>query len=368
MIQFSRRRAADFWSGVDPNYTLDIGQYIGMITTGFATKPWIGSEDLSELGKKYKGDARVAAIAARMAVWHGIEWDEVFQILPETLPDHLIYRQELVGCLGFERANRAWGVSEDEWYLYTGFAHQVITPGGRLIHGHVSYRPKGRRVFEIIEDLVTAAIYAEMTGFGLRVDMAGDWWQYEEPFEEIFDGVFEFAHGDIVNPHFEQMRSWWLKASIDMAAEVACLKEGWYNEIQYAISEYISPSFTRAEDVGTIYLRGGDALRIDTILPPASIIWRELNWMSRFVRERHILSDDPALAQMLKTGDPGVVDRSQQDYSRSVLAEFQTYLTMAEAKMNWSCPSVPMVNAAQWSRNDRENLSQLNPVYRYLLL
>lgn len=368
MIQFSRRRSADFWAGVDPSYTLDVGQFIGMISSGFSTRPYLGTEALMELARKYPQDIRIAAMAARMAVWRTFEWVEIEHMLPEQLPEHLIYTQELVSCLGFERANRKWGIDEDQWYTYTGFAHRTITPGGRLIHGHLSYRPKGRRVFDIIEDIIAASIYAEVTGFGLRVDLDGDWWRYEEPFEDIFDEVFEFTHGDVVSSHFDSMRDYWLKASEAQAAEFACLKVGYYNEINYAINNYVASSFARPDDVGTIYLRGLDALRVDTILPPASLIWRELNWMARFVRERHILSDDPALTQMIKSSEPDVFDRAQQDFSLSVVSELQTYLTMTEAKLNWSCPSVAMVNAAQWSRNDRENVSQVNPVYRYLIL
>jgi hypothetical protein len=44
------------------------------------------------------------------------------------------------------------------------------------------------------------------------------------------------------------------------------------------------------------------------------------------------------------------------------------YLSMVEAKINMSCPSANIVNAAQWTRNDDENWSQANPVYRYLLI
>jgi len=44
------------------------------------------------------------------------------------------------------------------------------------------------------------------------------------------------------------------------------------------------------------------------------------------------------------------------------------YLAMTEAKHNFSCPSANLVNAAQWSREDDDNYSLSNPVYRYLLI
>jgi len=137
VIQFNHRRVL----GDDSQYSMDISQFIGMISSVFSTRPYLGTETLMELARKYPQDTRIAAIAARMAVWRALEWGEIEHMLPEQLPEHLIYTQELVSCLGFERANRKWGIDEDQWYTYTGFAHRTITPGGRLIHGHLSYRP-----------------------------------------------------------------------------------------------------------------------------------------------------------------------------------------------------------------------------------
>lgn len=362
MIQFNRRN-----SGYTEAST-EINQMIGAMTAGMSTRPYLMSDTMLELGAKYPGNLRLAAIAARMAYWAIVDWEDIDFMLPTELPANIQYRQELVACAGFERAERKWLINEDQYALYCGFAPHLITPGGRVIHGHVAYRPKGNSPFEIIEDIVNTAIYAELQGYSLRVDLAGDWWKYEVPFDEIFVDVFEFSRNDLPSPILDEARNKMITATETEWEQLACLKEGWYNEIGYAINSFVDHPFSFAPDIGIMYLRGGLALRTDTILPPAGMLWRELTWMSRFVRRRIVMSDDPVLGQMIHTGDPWVQDRSDQGEDSNLISQMQHYLEMWEAKLNWSCPTAPIVNAAQWSRVDRENFSQINPVYRYLIL
>ena len=346
----------------------EINRMISAMTTGISTRPYLVTETLLELGAKYPDNLRLAGIAARMARWAAVEWEDIDFMLPIVLPQNFAYKQELVACAGFERANRKWGIEEDEWYLLCGFAPRVITPGGRVIHGHVVHQPKGGTVFEVLEELVNTAIYAEMQGYSLKVELTGGWWKYEEPFEEIFADLFEFCSGKLPRSLMDGARTELLKGSDAMMEEFACLKEGWYNEIAVAINDAVSFPFNLESDVGIMYLRGGDALRTQTVLPPAGLIWRELTYMSRFVRRRMIMSDDLSLGAMIHTGDPWVQDRSSQGISTSALPEMQQFLDMYEAKLNWSCPTAPIVNAAQWSRVDRDNYSLINPVFRYLVL
>ena len=360
MIQFNRVSSLRVDS--------EINRMISAMTTGISTRPYLVMDTLLELGAKYPDNLRLAGIAARMARWAAVEWEDIDFMLPIVLPQNFTYKQELVACAGFERANRKWGIEEDQWYLYCGFAPKLITPGGRVIHGHVVHRPKTGTVFEILEELVNTAIYAEMQGYSLKVEMTGDWWKYEEPFEEIFADVFEFCHGKLPRSLMDGARTEMLKASDATIAEFACLKEGWYNDITVAINDAVSYPFPLEPDIGIMYLRGGNALHTKTVLPPAGLIWQELSWMSKFVRRRVVMSDDPSLGAMIHTGDPWVQDRSDQGSSTSCLPEMQHFLDMYEAKLNWSCPTAPIVNAAQWSRVDRENFSQINPVYRYLIL
>jgi hypothetical protein len=373
MIQFHRYRLPH-----EPtDFGMDVSSLVQSMTRGLATQPWEGLDKVLEMGRKYGPRDRLAAIAARMAFWGYFEWDEIDFMLPGALPANFLLKQEIVGCMGFERANRRYDVDEDEYYLYTGFARECITPGGRAFHGHVSYRPRNSGLFSIIENIVAAAIDAELQGYQLRVDLSGNWWSYDEPFEEIFADVFEFTTGDLPMVLFDDMRDRMLHPMPGIASDIACLKEGWYREINFAINEYVDTGFSAEPDIGTIFMRGGDKLQTETIMPPAGLIWRELNWMSRFVRRRHLLSDDPTIGNMIASGDPTVIDRSNQleggyhhlpNRKLSCIPILQNYVAMTESKVNFSCPSANLVNAAQWSRNDTDNWSVANPVYRYLLI
>lgn len=360
MIQFSRTSNSRTDS--------DINKMIGAMTAGIGTRPYLATDTLLELGAKYPDNLRLAAIAARMARWASVEWEDIDFMLPINLPQNFAYKQELVACLGFERANRRWGIKEDEWYLLCGFAPRCITPGGRVIHGHAVYQPKGGTLFEVLEELVTVAIYAELKGYSMKVELTGGWWKYDEPFDELFLDVFDFCSGEEPLSLYDSARAALLTASTSTMEEFACLKEGWYNEISVVIDDAVSNKLNVRDDVGTMYLRGGDALRTKTILPPAGLIWRELTYMSRFVRRRLFMSDDPSLGRMIHTGDNWVQDRSSEPEGSSCMPEMQQYMDMYEAKLNWSCPAAPIVNAAQWTRFDRDNYSLINPVYRYLVL
>lgn len=373
MIQFHRYRLphepTDFW--------MDSCALVGAMTAGMTTKPHLAVDRLLEMGRKYGPRDRLAAIAARMAFWQVVDWADIQPMLPEHLPANYTFAQELVACAGFERANRIWNVEEDDYYQYLGFARECITPGGRAYYGHVSYRPRNSGLFSIIENIIAAAIDAELKGYQLRVDLTGNWWSYDEPFDEIFADAFEFTTGGLPMVMFDDMRDRMCQPLPELAGEIACLKEGWYREVSFAINEYCDAGYIAEPDVGMTFLRGGDKLQTETILPPADLIWRDLKYMSRFVRRRYVRSDDPMLGRMICTGDPDLIDRSDQldggyhhlpNRKLSCIPILQHYIAMTEAKLNWSCPSANLVNAAQWSRNDDENYSLINPVYRYLLI
>jgi len=370
MIQFHRYRIP----GEPVGFVEDIHELVDLMCKQQFAQLFSGIDTAMEMAKKYPNNDRMAAILARMAYWGGFEWEEIDPYLPDQLPRNFLLKQEIVGCLGFERAARRYQIDEDQYYLYQGFARQTITPGGRAFHGHVSYRPRNSGLFSIIENIIAAAIDAELRGFQLRVDLSGNWWSYDEPFEEIFADVFEFTKGDLPMVVFEDMRERMLNLPDEMAAEYADLKEGWYREVAYAINTYAGSEYP--DDVGTMFLRGGDKLRTETILPPLRTILNDLDWMSRFVRERHLLSDDPTLATTIKSC-MNVVDRSDQlpggyhhlpNRKVSCIPILEHFVAMTEAKYNFSCPSANLVNAANWSRMDAENISRSNPVWRYLLI
>ena len=372
MIQFNRYRLPDeTW-----DLTHDIVKLVGTMSQGLLTMPEAGVPLLFEMANKYPGNLRVAAIAARLHFWGVLGWEEIRDMIPTELPDNFWYAQEIAGCLGYEQASRQWHISEDQWYLLQGYNDDVIAPGGNVMHGYVMYQPPSSGFFSVIENIIAASIAAERDGFGLKIDLSGNWWAYDEPFEHIFEDVFEFCNGGLPIMRFEFMRKRFFDVGLSSVGEFLNAKAGWYNEVYYAISSYAGTGSVE-DDCGTMFLRGGDKLQTETIMPPTHIILKELAWMKRHCRQRVILSDDPMIGQMIKARDLDVLDRSNQlqggyhhlpQRKQSCIPILQNYLAMVEAKHNFSCPSANLANAAQWSRSDDDNYSLSNPVGRYLLI
>lgn len=372
MIQFNRYRLPDeTWL-----LYADIKKLVKLMSEGLKTTPEAGVPLLFEMAYKYPGNLRVAAIGARLHHWGVLGWDEIRDMIPAELPRHFWYAQEIAGCLGYEQTNRHWHIEEDDWYILQGQADDVVAPGAGAMHGYISYQPPSAGFFSVVENIVAASMAAEQDGYGLKVDLSGNWWAYDEPFEDIFEDVFEFCNGGLPIMRFEFMRKRFFDADLAQAQELARRKIGWYNEIYYAIGSYAGTGAVE-DDVGTMFLRGGDKLQTETILPPAHIILKELAWMKRHCRRRVILSDDPMIGQMITARDPDVMDRSNQlpggyhhlpQRKQSCIPILQNYLAMVEAKHNFSCPSANLANAAQWSRSDDDNYSLSNPVGRYLLI
>jgi len=372
MIQFNRYRLPDeTWL-----LYADIKKLVKLMSEGLKTTPEAGVPLLFEMAYKYPGNLRVAAIAARLHFWGVLGWEEIREMIPSELPDNFWYAQEIAGCIGYEQASRQWHISEDQWYLLQGYNDDVIAPGGNVMHGYIMYRPHSAGFFSVIENIIVASIAAQRDGYGLKIDLSGNWWAYEEPFEDIFEDVFEFCNGGLPILQFESMRKRFFSSNFFSATESMNMKTGWYNEIYYAISSYAGTGGIE-DDCGTMFLRGGDKLQTETILPPMKFLLRDLKWMARRCDERYVLSDDKHVGEAVSALDAYAVDKSNKvdggyhhHFGRktSCMNILSNYMTMVEAKENLSCPSANLANAAQWSRNDKDNYSLSNPVYRYLLI
>lgn len=330
---------------------------------------------LLSLAERFPLSDRLVACAARMFFWGKISWSAIEKMMPAELPRNFFYKQELVGCLGFEQSARKWGITEDQWRLYQGFAEDQyeIT----RVTDAVSYRPRSSGFFSVIENSIAAQIVAIMNGKRLLIDLSGGWWGYDEKFEDIFGDTFEFTqHGELPQVSFESMRHVWINADDKLAARLSDLKQQWYTSIYDDIAHYISP-IENVDSTGVMFVRGGDKLKTETIMPPIGLIHRELKWLARRCDQRYVLSDDQKVGEMVSSLSPYAIDRSNKvegGYHHipgrkvSCMNILNNYLTMVEAKENMSCPSANIVNAAQWSRIDKDNYSLANPVYRYLLI
>jgi hypothetical protein len=330
---------------------------------------------LMSLAERFPHNDRIPAVAARMYFWGKVSWSTIERMMPAKLPNNFFYKQELVGCLGFEHSARKWDITEDQWRLYQGFTEDNVDVNHRT--GKVSYRPRNSGFFSVIENIIAAEIVAEMQGKQMLIDLSGNWWGYDEPFEDIFCDTFEFTKdGELPKIDFDSMRRLWLNADDRLAACLGDHKQRWYTAIVEDIACIASP-ITNMDSAGVMFVRGGDKLQTETILPPMGFLLRDLKWMARRCDERYVISDDQRVGEAVSALDAFVVDKSNKveggyhhHYGSKIscMNILTNYMSMVEAKENMSCPSANLVNAAQWSRIDRENYSFANPVYRYLLI
>ena len=332
-------------------------------------------DKLRELAHTYPLNDRLPAVAARLFFWGKVAWDDIKDILPAELPATFFYKQEIVGCLGYERAWRRYGIGEDQWMLYQGF--DDILPHYHAPDSFICYQPRSSGFFSVIENIIAAACVAQIEGYRMTVDLSGNWWAYDEPFEDIFGDTFDYTkEGVLPKMSFDVMRKAWMTPTDTTAALLSTMKSEWYGKIYQAIGAY-APTVKDIDNCGVIFVRGGDKLQTETITSPVGLIRRDLKMMERLCQTRYVLSDDKDVGETIAGLDGYVIDRSHQveggyhhqpGRKTSCMNILGNYLAMVEAKMNLSCPSANLVNAAQWTRNDDENISQANPVYRYLLI
>jgi len=371
MIQFNRYKL--------PDETVDF--HASFVVLVEAIKAEINSDCdrsiglLMAMSERYPLSDRLPCVAARLYYWGKVSWSFLNNLLPSALPSNFFYKQELVGCVGFERAASKWGVTEDQWRLYQGFAEDF--PLDVRATEFVSYRPRSSGFFSVIENLIAAHIVADMEGKRLQIDLTGNWWAYDEPFEDIFGDSFEFTKdGSLPQMSFEGMRHQWIHANDKLASMLAYLKEHYYTMILDDISKVAHP-ITNMDSAGVMFVRGGDKLMTETVVPPMKYLLRDLKSMARRCDARYVLSDDQNLGEVVSSLDAYVVNKSNKivggyhhhfGHKQSCMNILRNYMSMVEAKENMSCPSANLVNAAQWSRNDKENYSLSNPVHRYLLI
>jgi len=330
---------------------------------------------LMSLAERFPLNDRIPAVAARMYFWGKVSWSVIERMMPAKLPTNFFYKQELVGCLGFEQAARKWKITEDQWVLYQGLEDWLMNV--RISGDLVSYQPRNSGFFSVIENIIAACIIAEMRGKQLAIDLSGNWWSYHEPFEDIFGDLFTYTKdGTLPQISFDGMRHVWMNADDVTAAKLSSKKLSLYSDILQKISRYVTP-ISGSYASGVMFVRGGDKLQTETILPPMGFLLKDLKWMGRRCDERYVISDDKHVGEAVSALDAFVVDKSNKveggyhhHFGRKIscMNILSNYLMMVYAKENMSCPSANLVNAAQWSRNDKENYSFANPVYRYLLI
>ena len=369
MIQFNRYRLPDETPDFHVKFIAMVNAVIHELNGDLSKS----MDLLRSLATTYPLNERLPAVAARLFFWDKCAWADIQPMLPRELPATFFYKQEIAGCIGFERAAREYGINEDKWQLFQGLDTEMHK--GSLGAGSpVYYQPRSSGFFSVIENIIAAQTVAEMDGHEFYVDLSGNWWNYHEPFDEVFPDAFQYGSGT-PQMSFDGFRRVWLQPSDLTALWLANAKCRAYDYVMKDL--YQIGTVAGMEEAGVIFVRGGDKLQAETILPPRQMWFKELRWMARRCSSRIVLSDDPYVADDVCNMDGYAINNSDQleggyhhlpGRKMSCLPIINNYLKMVEAKENMSCPSANIVNAAQWSRCETENYSLSNPVYRYLLI
>ena len=325
---------------------------------------------------------RMAAIDARKAFWMGTDVSNPhLDNLPPTLPKNFFMRQEVVCCLGVEKAAEIHHIGLAGYKFYQGFlleAHKV--PDFNNFDGAAVYQPRSSGFFSVIENIIAAGFCAWARGRALVIDGSYDWWDYSVPFEKLFPTTFVVRTTPPKDTHaieFNGMRETIFNADVGMMEDFYSYKKRMYQSVYRDLSAWKGGQPPRLlSHAGVMYLRGGDKVQMETTWPtPHEHVIRSYKEMARRVERRMVLSDDCQLAENIVKyyGGENITDPSCKGYFHKYGQKIdptpivENYLTLVEAHESLSCPSANLVNAAHWTR-DRPMQQTHNPVYRYALI
>jgi hypothetical protein len=319
------------------------------------------------------GDAdRLAAIEARKIFWGQGD----IKNLPNTLPRNFFMRQEVVCCLGLEMAHKLYGITPTDYAFYQGYTTGAKEVDFGWADGSALYQPRSSGFFSVIENIIAAGFCSWTRGRILIIDTSYQWWDYAEPFEELFPTAFQTISSppkDARAVEFNGARDTIFYGHLSMVHDFYHYKKEMYQRVYRDLKNFYKERHS-LQGVGVMYLRGGDKLDTETISLPIDLYKQDMKNLARRVTKRYALSDDWALSEQV-AGD-GVVNLTKKDamgyfhkYGHKVSCKeiVKNYLTLVECHESLSCPSANLVNAAHWTKEQAPQQTY-NPVYRYALI
>jgi hypothetical protein len=326
-----------------------------------------------------EGDAaRQAAIAARQFFWGQLAWADLQ--LPEKLPPNIFYAQEIVACLGMERACSFYNLSDEQYFFYLGFVDNDDPLPPYVPAGVMVYQPRNSGFFSVIENLIVASFVARLSNKQLVVDNTYQWWDYEQPFDDIFRNSFTLIDrlpNDVQAVHFDAMRDFIFGASEDYLLQFYKFKLMMYGKIERDIRRYYKGELFNVERAGLVFIRGGDKAYAEAPVQPYAHYMHDIDALARRCSRTVVLSDTYTVAAYARAGTAAInitpIDHMgyHHKYGEKVscLPILKNYLALVDCLESVSCPSANLVNAAHWTRsNDTFNYNTYNPVYRYALI
>lgn len=329
------------------------------------------------------GDAaRMAAIAARQFFWGQLAWADLQTRLPKTLPPNIFYAQEIVACLGMERACAFYNLSDTQYFFYLGFTDNDEPLPSYVPQGVMVYQPRDSGFFSIIENMIVASYVARLSNKTLVIDNTYGWWGYEEAFGDIFSNTFGFNLLDRIPNnaqavHFESMRDFIFKGGEVYLHQFYQFKSAKYKKIEKDIRQFYKGDLFNVARSGLMFVRGGDKAHAEAPVQPYAHYLHDLDALARRVSRTVVLSDTFELARdvIMGTTATNITPMQHMGYHHkygekvSCLPILKNYLALVDCLESVSCPSANLVNAAHWTRsNDNFNYNTYNPVYRYALI
>lgn len=162
------------------------------------------------------------------------------------------------------------------------------------------YKPKRSGFFSIIENIISAEIYAYMNNKKLVILYDKSWWPYNDDFRNIFSNSFEISSNASLINYFNSLsfrthRRWSLTLKNQYWDHYECLKSSKYLSIYNDLKRYLiknSISIHNNENKMGFYIRRGDKIVLEDIYVPISCICSHLSILLNKYGSLHIVSDD----------------------------------------------------------------------------
>jgi hypothetical protein len=340
---------------------------------------------------KYKATLRYHLINSRLFMWGIVGTDiglEARSYAIANYPNLDNYsRHEFLGCL--ERLNIE---SSDCFNQF-----KRLTKGGfelNFLHGNFQaesdkpvslFKPRKSGFFSVIENIIVALFIAEQDGVVLMLPPEKDWWPYEVSFHQIFGNSLGLKYDKNISLEssidFDAAREKVAYLGLDDANVFYVHKRKIYNVIYNLVLKYLSGLEIIEQGIPIYFVRAGDKLELETVLPPMNLVEKSLLSVLDKFGSIGIISDDYVHAEKLRLrlNHIGVYNLTSKNCyghelststsENDVITILKNFVLLRQSPVALSCPSSNLVNAAHWARkSDEQNIfSALNPVEKYLL-
>jgi hypothetical protein len=337
---------------------------------------------------KYKSTLRYHLINSRIYLWGLIESDfgeeaKNYAIANYSNLDNYS-RQEFLGCLK--------GLGIDNNIHFSQFRKMIEESKSKIVipqktsdRSIALFEPRRSGFFSVIENIIVALYIAEQDNVSLMLSPEDRWWPYDVPFHLIFENFLGLKYNKDFSPQstiaFDSARTKIAYLNLNDATTFYAHKRNKYSLIHSIVSKYSSDKEDFSQGAPIYFVRAGDKLDLETVLPPVRIVDDYLREVAVKFGALGIISDDYEYAEQLKQRliNSDVYNLTSKNCNGHKLSTstssvdvdtiLKNFLLLICSPVALSCPSSNLVNAAHWARkSDEKNIfSALNPVEKYLL-